>query len=366
MSSSVESNQPKSTVQFPEKTILEKYWSTSAMICSISTGKSDSNWLDRLRSNKGFPVGDDLELDHFLENKDSKPKSKSNSSESTQNRKAATEEICGDNEIGDDKGEWFGIMNNVLSDLFIMGESNDSQGCKFSRKKISRKQTNPKFCLVSRMTSSNIEEEQSSGGCVRKDENAQVENELKEVVEGEEIVNNVAEMEDGEREELLGYSRNEVTVIDTSCTEWKFEKLVYRKRNVWKLREKKGKSRMIGLGRKKRKANGSDANVDAKKKFKFKCQEDCIFSSKHSPQAEEGQEVREETFEYPNQVPKKRLLLSTSPKKGKKGGKSASLRKGISTSKKSIAECSKSPFPNCGIEKSQVPCNKSIIWEKIS
>lgn len=61
-----------------------------------------------------------------------------------------------------------------------------------------------------------------------------------------------------------------------------------------------------------------------------------------------------------------RLLLSTSPKKGKKGGKSGSLRKGISTSKKSIAECSKSSFPNCGIEKSQVPCNKSIMWEKIS
>lgn len=336
------------------------------MICSMSTGKSCSNWLDRLRSNKGFPVGDDLELDHFLENKDSNLKSKSNSSESTQNRKAATEEICGENENGDDKGEWFGIMNNVLSDLFIMGESNDDQSCKFSRKKISRKQTNPKFCLVSRMTSSNVEEEQSCGGCERKDENAQIENKLKEEVDGEENVNNAVEMEDGEREELLGYSRNEVTVIDTSCTEWKFEKLVYRKRNVWKVREKKGKSRMIGLGRKKRKANGADANVDTKKKFKLNSQEDCIFSSKHSPQAEEGEEVREETIEYPNQVPKKRLLLSRSPKKGKKGGKSASLRKGMSTIKKSIAECSKSPFPNCGIEKNQVPCNKSITWEKVS
>lgn len=332
------------------------------MICSILTGKSGSNWLDRLRSNKGFPVGDDLELDHFLENKDSNPKSKPNSSESIQNRKGVTEEICGENE----NGEWFGFMNNVLSDLFIMGESNHNRSCKFSRKKISRKQTNPKFCLVSRMTSSNIEEEQSSGGCVGKDENAQIENELKEEVHGQENVNNMAEMEDGEREELLGYSRNEVTVIDTSCTEWKFEKLVYRKRNVWKVREKKGKSRMIGLGRKKRKANGADANVDAKKKFKLNSQEDCTFSSKHSPHPAEGEEVREETFEYPNQVPKKRLLLSRSPKKGRKGGKSASLRKGMSTSKKSIAECSKSPFPNCGIEKSQVPCNKSITWEKIS
>lgn len=131
------------------------------------------------------------------------------------------------------------------------------------------------------MTSSNVEEEQSCGGCERKDENAQIENKLKEEVDGEENVNNAVEMEDGEREELLGYSRNEVTVIDTSCTEWKFEKLVYRKRNVWKVREKKGKSRMIGLGRKKRKANGADANVDTKKKFKLNSQEDCIFSSKH-------------------------------------------------------------------------------------
>lgn len=239
------------------------------MICSISAGKCGSNWLDRLRSNKGFPTGDNLDLDHFLKNNDDdSPKSNPSEDRPVKNRKAVAENS---GESGDDKEEWFGIMNNVLSDLFNMDEPNQSY--KLSGKKSSRKQTNPKFCLVS--TSNNVEEQ--SSGCERKDENAQVENEIKE----EENVNNAdcGENEEGERGELLGYSRNEVTVIDTSCPEWKFEKLVYRKRNVWKVREKKGKSRIVG--RKKRKGNGSDGNFDSKKKLKLSNGEDCIISSKH-------------------------------------------------------------------------------------
>lgn len=218
------------------KLTLLQFTHQSLQLAMVSTADSAPNWLDRLRSTKGFPTGDNLDLDHFLRNNhDDTPKP--NSFESTQ---ADCKQVI---ENGDEKEEeWLGIMTNVLSDLFNMGEPNP----RF--KKSCRKQANPKPCLVST--------EDQSSGCVRKDEDAPVENETK----------NIEIEEDGERE-LVGYSRNEVTVIDTSCAEWKFEKLVYRKRNVWKVREKKGKSRIIG--RKKRKANGFDGIVHAKKKLKL-------------------------------------------------------------------------------------------------
>ncbi|KAJ0103541.1 hypothetical protein Patl1_05285 [Pistacia atlantica] len=202
----------------------------------ISTANAAPNWLDRLRSTKGFPTGDNLDLDHFLRNNDhDTPKPNSFESNLSDCKRVV--------ENGDEKEEeWLGIMTNVLSDLFNMGEPNP----RF--KKSCRKQANPKLCLVST--------EDQSSGCMRKAENAPVEIEAK----------NIEIEEDGERE-LVGYSRNEVTVIDTSCAEWKFEKLVFRKRNVWKVREKKGKSRVIG--RKKRKANGCDGIVHAKKKLKL-------------------------------------------------------------------------------------------------
>ncbi|KAM7274554.1 hypothetical protein ACFE04_016420 [Oxalis oulophora] len=43
-----------------------------------------------------------------------------------------------------------------------------------------------------------------------------------------------------EKEELFEFSRSEVTVIDTSFDVWKFDKLFFRKKNVWKVRDKKG------------------------------------------------------------------------------------------------------------------------------
>ncbi|KAL3524465.1 hypothetical protein ACH5RR_017299 [Cinchona calisaya] len=50
---------------------------------------------------------------------------------------------------------------------------------------------------------------------------------------------------------LSGFSRTEVTVIDTSFPSWKFEKMLFRKKNSWKVRDKKGK--MINCGKKKKK-----------------------------------------------------------------------------------------------------------------
>ncbi|KAM7261317.1 hypothetical protein ACFE04_008684 [Oxalis oulophora] len=43
-----------------------------------------------------------------------------------------------------------------------------------------------------------------------------------------------------EKEELFEFSRSEVTVIDTSFDVWKFDKLLFRKKNVRKVRDKIG------------------------------------------------------------------------------------------------------------------------------
>ncbi|PQQ04430.1 hypothetical protein Pyn_41105 [Prunus yedoensis var. nudiflora] len=52
----------------------------------------------------------------------------------------------------------------------------------------------------------------------------------------------------------------EVTVIDTSCGVWKTEKVVFRRKNVWKVREKKAKVRKFG--RRKRKMVDEEVDVE--------------------------------------------------------------------------------------------------------
>ncbi|XVF51089.1 hypothetical protein PTKIN_Ptkin04bG0156400 [Pterospermum kingtungense] len=237
------------------------------MLCSISTGKSGSNWLDRLRSSKGFPTGDDLDLGHFLANPNpsdsstanasSSPNSNSESTHSNDkpllNQKPPPPEVISGEPAGDK--EWFGIMSNVLSELFNMGDQSQT-----SRKKTSRKQTNPRICITKNVDS--FQEHRSSSDNVRKVENIPAslnsgeEEEKRE--SKEEGDNNNVEDEEEEKEkekgdkELLGYSRSEVTVIDTSNDVWKVDKLIFRRKNIWKVKDKKGKSRTVG--RKKRKA----------------------------------------------------------------------------------------------------------------
>ncbi|KAA3464684.1 rho GTPase-activating protein gacZ-like isoform X1 [Gossypium australe] len=240
------------------------------MLCSIATAKSGSNWLDRLRSSKGFPTGDNLDLDHFLANPNpsnspitnasDSPNSNSESTHSNdgqlQNPKPPPPEAISSDPEGDK--EWFGIMSNVLSELFNMGEQ--AQTSRFSRKKASRKQTNPRICTLK-----TPEEQKSSSDNVRNDKDILVSTrssnsreESKEAVENNNVEEDKEEGEgEGERE-LKGYSRSEVTVIDTSCPVWKVDKLIFRRKNIWKVKDKKGKSRTIG--RKKRKPPPSDLN----------------------------------------------------------------------------------------------------------
>ncbi|KAK3232026.1 hypothetical protein Dsin_003907 [Dipteronia sinensis] len=349
------------------------------MICSISTSKCGSNWLDRLRSTKGFPTADGLDLDHFLSNNNPNPDP--NSPESTQSDEKPVcenrKEISSDRN-GNDGGEseWFGIMSNVLSDLFNTdggGEPDRSR-----RKKSSRKQTNPRICLVSTAAAAaEEEEERSSGWCERKDENAPAENaNVSNAVDrggdgdcgNEEEEGGGGEFDKGGGErELFGFSRNEVTVIDTSCMDWKFEKLVYRKRNVWKVREKKGKSKIVG--RKRRKGSGCDGNVsvDGKKKMKVSNSDanggggGCASPSKHgqNPQDDKSEEVGKGTSDDLSQVPRKRASLFRLHKKTKKGGSSVTLVKGGSTTNKTKRH--KSHGSDFEFEHREILCNKPLL-----
>ncbi|XP_021300776.1 uncharacterized protein LOC110429180 isoform X2 [Herrania umbratica] len=349
------------------------------MLCSISTGKSGSNWLDRLRSSKGFPTGDNLDLDHFLTNPNpsdspitdasNSPNSNTESTHSNdkelQNRKAPPPEVVSSEPAGDK--EWFGIMSNVLSELFNMGDQ--AQTSRFSRKKTSRKQTNPKICIIKTSNVNTSEEQKSSSDSVRKDENIpasttslnskeEAKREWKE--EGDDY--NVEEEEQDEEKEkgereLLGYSRSEVTVIDTSCDVWKVDKLIFRRKNIWKVKDKKGKSRIVG--RKKRKApppppppSYDDNNVGVwNKKRKISSSElrsltdtsgkESGSLTNHNAPGDKGELVCNETPDDLTQVLRKRFPFSRLPRKSGKGSTSVVLIKSIPTGKKNGAKLAK-------------------------
>ncbi|XP_011084569.1 uncharacterized protein LOC105166784 [Sesamum indicum] len=210
------------------------------MICSVSTGKSRSSWLDRLRTAKGFPENGVTDLEMFLQNPSSpiaeRPGSVANS-----------DPICCSTR--DEDKQFFNIMSDVLNELFNFG---DKCGNSTKLKTSARKQINPRICVFSNNGSREINNAAAEKPTLLRsgDSNSGVEG-VRELDKWE---------NDGEGVErdgnLTGFSRTEVMVIDTSYESWKFEKLLYRKKNVWKVRDKKGKS-VIMRSKKKRKVSRS-------------------------------------------------------------------------------------------------------------
>ncbi|KAL3651260.1 hypothetical protein CASFOL_004262 [Castilleja foliolosa] len=197
------------------------------MLCS--TGKSGSSWLDRLRTSKGFNDDDSqTDLDKFLQKPDS-----------------PSLETAGPNpkpdQIRDEDNQMFDIMSNVLNELFNFGD-NRNNSTKFT--KSARKQKNPRICAI------------PSNG-----ENA---TRLLRSCDGEIVKESNRCESEGRDVNLVGFSRTEVTVIDTSYESWKFEKFLYRKKNVWKVRDKKMKSESVGR-KKKQKSSGTREENERKK-----------------------------------------------------------------------------------------------------
>lgn len=220
------------------------------MLCSVSAGKSSSRWLDRLRNAKGFSDDSATDLENFLQNIDSSNAERSDPSP-TSNPKL--------DPIQNDDNQLFTIMSDVLSELFNFGD-NCSNSAKF--KKSARKQAKPRICAFSNNGSDENNNAASEKAMVSRngDSNSGVEG-----VKGLVIRENEGE-EDGRDGNLSGFSRTEVTVIDTSYELWKFEKLLYRKKHVWKVREKKGKSENVGSKRKRKVDKGAGEDQSEGKK----------------------------------------------------------------------------------------------------
>ncbi|KAL0358830.1 UNVERIFIED_CONTAM: hypothetical protein Sangu_0732400 [Sesamum angustifolium] len=107
------------------------------MLCSVSTGKPRSSWLDRLRTAKGFPENGVTDLEMFLQNPSS---SIAERPESVPN----TDPICCSTR--DEEKQFFNIMSDVLNELFNFG---DKWGNSTKLKKSARKQMNPRICVFS-------------------------------------------------------------------------------------------------------------------------------------------------------------------------------------------------------------------------
>lgn len=106
-------------------------------------------------------------------------------------------------------------------------------------KKSYRKQPNPRVCAVVETVPSSRE-----NSCAEVKERS----EKVRAARGENV--DVVEEEEDCCGDLLGFSRTEVTVIDSSCASWKSEKLLFRRKSVWRVREKR--SRLGGVGAKKK------------------------------------------------------------------------------------------------------------------
>ncbi|KAI9097543.1 hypothetical protein K1719_025314 [Acacia pycnantha] len=177
------------------------------MLCSAPAQKSGLNWLDRLRFNKGIPTGDDLDLDSFLANHSNPTSSDSSHSISEPTRPSKIRSRSSEISAADARPR----LSSVLADLLNMG------GRLSSGKKCPRKQTNPKFFVASSLSNSNT----GIVDCARKDDivpaTKSFSNDTAKLQEEGLDCCDVEEEKENDGNELRGFFKSEVTVIDTSC-----------------------------------------------------------------------------------------------------------------------------------------------------
>ncbi|CAL9231426.1 unnamed protein product [Arabidopsis halleri] len=257
------------------------------MLSSIIDDKPvASTWLNRLRLNRGLSTTDDddasgnpLTLDDFLRrNHHTEITATSSASDSPPSAPIPSDpELAESPSEEPNPGEWYGVMSDVLSELFNFSGSSKSSTIP-GKKKLPRKQSNPKHCSLDTPNDvvPLVNQKSNDANCVpsvrefatsssrssynKKPPAPEIRERRRSIAEGEDVDE---EEEKGEKD-LVGFSRSEVTVIDTSFKIWKSEKLVFRRRNVWKVREKKGKSRVVSKTKTKK-------MMKKKKKKKRKC-----------------------------------------------------------------------------------------------
>ncbi|WOL04816.1 neural Wiskott-Aldrich syndrome protein isoform X1 [Canna indica] len=236
------------------------------MLCSISTStpasnsKSDTNWLDRLHSSRGFSVPAHLHLDHFLSpnpcanpnpsttfppplEKEASDSPQEVSTNPRRRKKHLPPPL--DDVAPDEKKQLFDLMGGVLAELFVMG---GPPVVREFKEKGARKQSNPRVCVPS--VSASID------GCrvpLVTSPPSSADNSVAEAKKSRTKLRRKRGTAAGPVDlDLSAYSRTDVTVIDTSCSGWKSEKVIFRKGVMWKVRDKKvwtlsRKKRRLGL-----------------------------------------------------------------------------------------------------------------------
>ncbi|KNA06794.1 hypothetical protein SOVF_177830 [Spinacia oleracea] len=308
---------------------------------------SSSNWLDRLRSSRGFPTGEEPDLDRILSSSSSgsAPTADSvNNSVSTQSQAVAIPvRLRRDKpaECGTSSGEFAG----VLCDLFNMG----GECSRSFSKKSSRKQANPRFCGASSeselpSSSDDLRREKSdNGGFVSSGDTSL--NERRDNTNTNNNTNNngkvrVDDFDEGEEDvDLKAYSRSEVTIIDTSFEEWKSDKWVFRKNDEWKIKEKKSKCKSRVSAGKKRKLLvtnlGDNSKLDddqLKKKMKMKEADNLLQPNKGQPQNNKERRPTQKRVDFPGKGPQRRFPCPRPPEKSRNESSPVILLKSISSS----------------------------------
>ncbi|XP_010454767.1 PREDICTED: uncharacterized protein LOC104736472 [Camelina sativa] len=272
------------------------------MLSSITDDKPvASTWLTRLRLNRGLTTTDDddasgnpLTLDDFLRrNHHTEITGTSSAFDSPPSAPIRSDpELAESPSEEPNPGEWYGVMTDVLSELFNFdggggaSKSSTIQGKK--KKKLPRKQSNPRHCSLDtpeedvvvplanhqKITDANCVpsvREFATSSYNKKPPAKEIRERRRSVVAEEEGEGVEEEEEEKGEKDLVGFSRSEVTVIDTSFKVWKSEKLVFRRRNVWKVRDKKGKSKVVS---KTKKMMMMKKKKNMMKKKKRKCDDD--------------------------------------------------------------------------------------------
>ncbi|CAN8252192.1 unnamed protein product [Cochlearia groenlandica] len=225
------------------------------MVSSVIDDKPVAcTWLDRLRFSRGVSTTEDedasgtpLSLDDFLRrNHQTDITGDPIPSDSPPSDPIQSDPELPETPSDPNRDEWYGVMTDVLSELFNFSDGS-SRSSAISNKKLPRKQSNPKHCSVDKPEDVSLLNPRRDFAAPSRDSYSK-----KPVTEKRGRKRSLPEADDVAEEEeekgekdLIGFSRSEVTVIDTSFNIWKSEKLVFRRRNVWKVRDKKGKSRPV-------------------------------------------------------------------------------------------------------------------------
>ncbi|KAL9684169.1 hypothetical protein QQ045_021603 [Rhodiola kirilowii] len=234
------------------------------------------NWLDKLRKVNGLTSDDDgHSLDYFLSIQQQQQQQVHDVDDDLHpvSRRASQPEPEPQDENDVSTG-----MANMLSNLFSDGGCGD----RISNFKAPRKQPSPKMCVFS----ASVEEKGSNESdrvvddddvFGRKDVNRNRNVKSKRKVRpGMEEVEE--EEEKGRRFEdcdLVGFSRTDVCIIDSSSPLWKFDKYLFRKKNVWKARDYRNvrprNNNSVAIARKKKREavdDQDDGGIVVRKKSK--------------------------------------------------------------------------------------------------